>query len=256
MQLFLLPLALGQSLVLGQLTQETVGSQEENNPKENLEVGGAKVYQVPAESSDEHAVEKILPGIGTALKVNLTPGFANGGIITQESLSSSVNSGLLGSEHPANQPTEYFTAAEFSREPSSAAAQFPRTLGLTQILGREQVLTHGGESDPAQDLTQGNPQSDYLTAVEYLQPQVVTTMACQMVIMANRVIIVMMNANECFRQQLMGVSPTIHQLQQRMALISTKTKASSWITTTATNSTTTMLALTTTTTTTPLTIHW
>ena len=250
MQLFLLPLALGQSLLV--LTQETVGSQEENNPKENLEVGGAKVYQVPAESSDEHTVEKILPGIGTALKVNLTPGFANGGIITQESLSSD----LLGSEHLANQPTEYFTAAEFSREPSSAAAQFPRTLGLTQILGREQVLTHGGESDPAQDLTQGNPQSDYLTAVEYLQPQVVTTMACQMVIMANMVIIVMMNANGCFRRQLTGVSPTIHQLQLLMASISTKTKASSWITTTATNSTTTMLALTTTTTTTPSTIHW
>ena len=247
MQLFLLPLALGQSLVLGQLTQESDASQVENNPKagENLE----------AEISDEHTVEKILPGIGTALKVNLTPGFANGGIITQEeSLLSNSGSGLLSSEHPANQPTEYFTAAEFSREPS--AAQFPRTLGLTQILGREQVLTHGGESDPAQDLTQGNPQSDYLTAVEYLQPQVVTTMVCQMVIMANRVIIVMMNANGCFRRQLMGVLPTIQQLQLLMASISTKTKASSWITTTATNSTTTMLALTTTTTTTPSTIHW
>ena len=245
MQLLLLPLALGQSLVLGQLTQESDASQVENNPKagENLE----------AEISDEHTVEKILPGIGTALKVNLTPGFANGGIITQEE---SLLSDLLGSEHPANQPTEYFTAAEFSREPSSAAAQFPRTLGLTQILGREQVLTHGGESDPAQDLTQGNPQSDYLTAVEYLQPQVVTTMACQMVIMANMVIIVMMNANGCFRRQLMGVSPTIQQLQPLMASISTKTKAFSWITTTDTNSTTTTLALTTTTTTTPSTTHW
>ena len=188
MQLLLLPLALAQSLVLGQLTQESDASQVQNNPKagENLE----------AEISDEHTVEKILPGIGTALKVNLTPGFANGGIITQEeSLLSNSGSGLLSSEHPANQPTEYFTAAEFSREPTLAAAQFPRTLGLTQILGREQVLTHGGESDPAQDLTQGNPQSDYLTAVEYLQPQVVTTMACQMVIMANMVIIVMMNGN-------------------------------------------------------------
>ena len=192
MQLFLLPLALGQSLVLGQLTQETQETVEENKPKENLEVGEATVRQVPAERSNEHTVEKILPGIGTSLKVNLTPGFRNGGgIITQESLPSvSSGSDFLGSEHPANQP-EYFTAAEY-REPSSSAAHFPRTLGLTQILGREQVLTHGGESDPAQDLTLGvaNPQSDYLTAVEYLQPQVVTTMACQMIIMANMVIIV------------------------------------------------------------------
>ena len=66
--------------------------------------------------------------------------------------------------------------------------QFPRTLGQTQILGRDQVLTRGGESDQ-QDLTLGlapsvtpqsdylgisYPKSDYLTAVEYLQPQVVS----------------------------------------------------------------------------------
>ena len=157
-------------------------------------------------------MEKILPAaaeIGTALKVNLTPGFRNGGdIIRQETNNQNLGSDLLGSEHPANQP-EYFTAAEFSREPSSAAAQFPRTAGLTHILGREQVLTHGGgSSDSAQDLTLGlganpqsdylaplQPQSDYLTAVEYLQPQVVTTIAYQMIILVNMFIIVIINAN-------------------------------------------------------------
>ena len=197
MRLLLIPLALGQSLVLAQLltpseeTQETVTSQADNNPiaGDNLEVGGVTVHQVLAERSDDQKVEESLPGIGTALKVNLTPSFRNGGIIAQESLSSvsSVNdnqlrSELLGSEHPANQP-EYFTVAEYS-QPLSPDAQFPRTVGLTQILGREQVLTRGGEFDPSQDLTQAfaNPQSDYLTAVEYLQPQVMTTMAYQMMI--------------------------------------------------------------------------
>ena len=196
MRLLLIPLALGQSIVLAQQltpskeTQETVTSQADNNPipGEDFEVGGATVHQVLAERSDDQKVEESLPGIGTALKVNLTPSFRNGGIIAQGSLSSvsSVNdnqlrSELLGSEHPANRP-EYFTVAEYS-QPLSPDAQFPRTVGLTQILGQERVLTRGEESDPSQDLTRAfaNPQSDYLTAVEYLQPQVMTTMIIKMV---------------------------------------------------------------------------
>ena len=83
---------------------------------------------------------------------------------------------ILGSHHPANRP-EYFTADEYS-QPSSYATQFPRTLGLTQILGGEQVLRSEQQAAAAPDLSLGgplvNPQSDYLAAVQYLQPQVMT----------------------------------------------------------------------------------
>ena len=200
MRLLLLPLALGQSLVLGQATtskdsQETVQvvTHADSNPitVENVEVGGVEVHEVLGVTEDGKKVEESLPGLGTVLKVNLTPSFRNNGLTQEDGLLTvnSVNnhlifSDLLGSQHPANRP-EYFTASEFT-EPS--VDQFPRT----QILGRDQVLTRGGESDQ-QDLTLGlapsvtpqsdylgisYPQSDYLTAVEYLQPQVVTKPFC------------------------------------------------------------------------------
>ena len=200
MRLLLLPLALGQSLVLGQATtskdsQETVQvvTHADSNPitVENVEVGGVEVHEVLGVTEDGKKVEESLPGLGTVLKVNLTPSFRNNGLTQEDGLLTvnSVNnhlifSDLLGSQHPANRP-EYFTASEFT-EPS--VDHFPRTLGQTQILGRDQVLTRGGESDQ-QDLTLGlapsvtpqsdylgisYPKSDYLAAVEYLQPQVVT----------------------------------------------------------------------------------
>ena len=206
MRLLLLPLALGQSLVLGQATtskdsKETVQvvTHADSNPitVENVEVGGVEVHEVLGVTEDGKKVEESLPGLGTVLKVNLTPSFRNNGLTQEDGLLTvnSVNnhlifSDLLGSQHPANRP-EYFTASEFT-EPS--VDQFPRT----QILGRDQVLTRGGESDQ-QDLTLGlapsvtpqsdylgisYPQSDYLTAVEYLQPQVVTKplLACLVIL--------------------------------------------------------------------------
>ena len=168
---------------------------------ENVEVGEVEVHEVLGVTEDGKKVEESLPGLGTVLKVNLTPSFRNNGLTQEDGLLTvnSVNnhlifSDLLGSQHPANRP-EYFTASEFT-EPS--VDQFPRTLGQTQILGRDQVLTRGGESDQ-QDLTLGlapsvtpqsdylgisYPQSDYLTAVEYLQPQVVTKplLACLVIL--------------------------------------------------------------------------
>ena len=85
MQFFLLPLVLVQSLVSGQLSQE---SQETVVEKKEARAAGEnfKVEEIPDHQN------KILPaagsaaaGIGTTLKVNLTPGFRNGGdIITQE----------------------------------------------------------------------------------------------------------------------------------------------------------------------------
>ena len=199
MRLLLLPLALGQSLVLGQATtskdsQETVQvvTHADSNPikVENVEVGEVEVHEVLGVTEDGKKVEESLPGLGTVLKVNLTPSFRNNGLKQEDGLLTvnSVNnhlifSDLLGSQHPANRP-EYFTASEFTEPSAPSVDHFPRT----QILGRDQVLTRGGESDQ-QDLTLGlapnvtpqsdylgisYPQSDYLAAVEYLQPQVVT----------------------------------------------------------------------------------
>ena len=145
-----------QSLVLGQVTPD----KETKEKEENVESGGGAVHQVLVGASGGDG-ETETGGIGTPLEVNLTPTAVN---------NNHLRSDLLGSHHPANHP-EYFTADEF-RDPSSLnGAQFPKT----QILDREQVFV--GESDLG-GLTQRveGPQSDYLTAVQYLQPQMVNTL--------------------------------------------------------------------------------
>ena len=162
-----------QSLALSQVTPD----KETKEKEENVESGGGAVHQLlVGASGDDGETESVPGGIGTALEVNLTPSFQNGQVGQLPPLATAVNnnhlrSDLLGSQHPANHP-EYFTADEF-RDPSSLnGAQFPRT----QILDREQVFV--GESDLG-GLTQRveGPQSDYLTAVQYLQPQMVNTLA-------------------------------------------------------------------------------
>ena len=158
-----------QSLLLGQVTPD----KETKEKEENVESGGGAVHQVlVGASGDDGETESVSGGIGTALEVNLTPSFQNGqvGQLPPSVNNNHLRSDLLGSHHPANHP-EYFTADEF-RDPSSHnGAQFPRT----QILDREQVFV--GESDLG-GLTQGveGQQSDYLTAVQYLQPQMVNTL--------------------------------------------------------------------------------
>ena len=160
-----------QSLAFGQVTPD----KEKKEKEENVESGGGAVHQVLVGASGGDG-ETETGGIGTPLEVNLTPSFQNGQVGQLPLLATAVNnnhlrSDLLGSQHPANHP-EYFTADEF-RDPSSLnGAQFPRT----QILDREQVFV--GESDLG-GLTQGveGQQSDYLTAVQYLQPQMVNTLA-------------------------------------------------------------------------------
>ena len=162
-----------QSLALCQVTPD----KETKEKEENVESGVGAVPQVlvGASGASDGETESVPGGIGTPLGVNLTPSFQNGQVGQLPLLATAVNnnhlrSDLLGSHHPANHP-EYFTADEF-RDPSSLnGAQFPRT----QILDREQVFV--GESDLG-GLTQGVevPQSDYLTAVQYLQPQMVNTL--------------------------------------------------------------------------------
>ena len=159
-----------QSLALCQVTPD----KETKEKEENVESGVGAVPQVlVGASGDDGETESVPGGIGTPLEVNLTPSFQNGqvGQLPPSVNNNHLRSDLLGSHHPANHP-EYFTADEF-RDPSSHnGAQFPRT----QILDREQVFV--GESDLG-GLTQGveGQQSDYLTAVQYLQPQMVNTLA-------------------------------------------------------------------------------